>query len=49
METWKDLAIQLALERGHYLSCFFKQCTCGAIERREVIADKILTRMREEQ
>jgi len=46
MKTWKELAIAIALERGHALYCPFYACKCGAVERREMIADKILTRMR---
>jgi len=48
-ESWKSLAIRLALERGHYLGCFFKQCTCGAVEKREEIAADILRKKNEEE
>jgi len=49
MKTWKELAIAMALERGHATYCPFRGCMYGAVERREEIANEILTRMREEK
>lgn len=47
--SWKELAIGLALDKGHDPQCPFRGCLCGAVDRQIEWTSEIFRKMREEQ